>query len=47
MERIAYDEFGYFSENAAEFGLPLISASLRRYWRDEAVQPPVRSAWAP
>ena len=33
MERIAYDEFGYFSENAAEFGLPYDGPpAVRRDW---------------
>ena len=33
MERIAYDEFGYFHENAAEFRLPYDGpAAVRREW---------------
>jgi pimeloyl-ACP methyl ester carboxylesterase len=33
MERIAYDEFGYFSDNAAEFGLPYDGPpAVRREW---------------
>jgi pimeloyl-ACP methyl ester carboxylesterase len=35
MERIAYDEFGFFSENAAEFGLPYDGPpAVRREWVD-------------